>query len=164
MSQTQPVHPDTEPIQRDVVEAFYRAYAARDIALIAPFLDDDIKFTISGPVDVLPFCGVRHGKVAVLDLIERQMPAVFRVFSFVTENMLVDGDRASTLNRLSAWRNSDGRVISYRLAHFMRFRNGQVAEILSLIDSFDAVEQVIGHPLDVHDTRDAALDCDLVAV
>ncbi len=115
----------TEPIHREAVEAFYRAYAARDVAALAPFLDDNIVFTISGPVDVLPFCGVRRGKAAVLDLIERQMPEVFRVFSFVTENMLVDGDRASTLNRLSAWRNSDGRVISYRLAHFMRFRERQ---------------------------------------
>lgn len=161
---TPQVQGDTEPIARDMVEAFYRAYAARDAVAIAPFLDDNVVFTISGPIDVLPFCGVRTGKAAVLDLIERQMPEVFRVFSFVTENLLVDGDRASTLNRLSAWRNSDGRVISYRLAHFIRFRDGKVVENLSLIDSFDAVEQVIGHPLDVHDSRDAAFDCDLVAV
>lgn len=154
----------TEPIQREVVEAFYRAYAARDAVAIAPFLDDNIEFTISGPVDVLPFCGTRRGKAAVLDLIERQVPGTFRIFNFSTETMLVDGDRASTLNRLSAWRNSDGRVISYRLAHFMRFRDGKVIENMSLIDSFDAVEQVIGHPLGVHDSRDAAFDCDLVAV
>ena len=43
-----------------------------------------------------------------------------------------------------------GQKISYRLAHFMRFRNGKVVENISLIDSFDAVEQVLGHPLNVH--------------
>ena len=67
--------------------------------------------------------------------------------------MLVDGDRVATLNRLVARRRTDGRVISYRLAHFMRFRDGKVIENLSLIDSFDAVEQVLGHPLAVHDGR-----------
>ena len=61
--------------------------------------------------------------------------------------MVVDGDRVATLNRLSATRSDDGRVISYRLAHFMRFRDGKVVENLSLIDSFDAAEQVLGHPL-----------------
>jgi ketosteroid isomerase-like protein len=56
----------------------------------------------------------------------------------------------ATLNRLSARRTEDGRVISYRLAHFMRFRDGKVVENLSLLDSFDAVEQVLGHPLSAH--------------
>ena len=31
--------------------------------------------------------------------------------------------------------------------HFMRFRNSKVVENLSLIDSYDAVEQVLGHSL-----------------
>ena len=140
----------TNSVPRAAVEAFYRAYAERDAAKVAEFLDDDVEWTISGPVDVLPFCGTRHGKAAVLDLIERLVPSVFRIFSFVPDAMLVDGDRAATLNRLSARRNEDGRVICYRLAHFMRFRDGKVVENLSLLDSFDAVEQVLGHPLDVH--------------
>ena len=121
-----------------------------------------MEWTISGPVDVLPFCGTRHGKAAVLDLIERLVPEVFRVYSFVPDAMLVDGDRVATLNRLSA-RSSDGRVISYRLAHFLRFRDGKVVENISLIDSFDAVEQVLGHPLALHDGQMADVG-DLVAV
>jgi ketosteroid isomerase-like protein len=134
-------------VRRDVVQEFYAAYAARDAAKVAKFLDDDVVWTISGPVDVLPFCGTRRGKAAVLDLIERRVPHVFSIFSFVSESMLVDGDRVATLNRLSARRHEDGRVISYRLAHFMRFRDDKVVENLSLIDSYDAVEQVLGHSL-----------------
>ncbi len=138
------------PVPRSVVEAFYRAYGARDAGRVAEFLDDDVKWTISGPVDLLPFCGARRGKAAVLDIIERLVPDVFRVFSFVVDAILIDGDQVATLNRLSARRGDDGRVISYRLAHFMRFRAGKVIENLSLIDSFDAVEQVLGVPLAVH--------------
>jgi ketosteroid isomerase-like protein len=69
---------------------------------------------------------------------------------------LIDGDQVATLNRLWAKRTDDGRVISYRLAHFMRFRGGKVVENLSLLDSFDAVEQVLGHPLALHDGQQAA--------
>ena len=58
----------------------------------------------------------------------------------------------------------DGRVISYRLAHFIAFRDGKVVENLSLIDSFDAVEQVLGHPLAPHGRHKSAGTGDLVAV
>lgn len=137
----------TNAVPRSVVKAFYEAYASRDAKRVAEFLDDDVEWTISGPVDVLPFCGTRHGKAAVLDLIERLVPETFRVVSFVPTSMVVDGDRVATLNRLSATHTGDGRVISYRLAHFIRFRAGKVISNLSLIDSFDAAEQVLGHPL-----------------
>lgn len=135
------------PVQREVVEAFYAAYAVRDAARVAEFLDDNVVWTISGPVDVLPFCGTRHGKAAVLDLIERRVPEVFSVFSFVPDTMLIEGDRVATLNRLSARRADDGCGISYRLAHFIRFRDNKIVSTLSLIDSYDAVEQVLGHSL-----------------
>lgn len=138
-------------VPRSVVEEFYRAYAARDADKVAEFLDDEVEWTISGPVDLLRFCGTRHGKTAVVEIIERLVPAVFHIFSFVPDAILVDGDRAATLNRLAARRRDDGRVISYRLAHFLRFRDGKVIENISLIDSFDAVEQVLGHPLPVHE-------------
>jgi ketosteroid isomerase-like protein len=139
----------TEAVPRAIVEAFYKAYAARDAEKVAEFLDDDVEWTISGPVEFLPFCGKRHGKAAVLELIRRSVPAIFEVFSFISDSMVVDGDRVATLNSLAAT-GHDGRVIRYRLAHFMRFRAGKVIENLSLLDSFDAVEQVLGHPLAVH--------------
>jgi len=66
--------------------------------------------------------------------------------------MLVDGNRVATLNRLSP-RRSDGRVISYWLAQFICFCDGKVVENISLIDSFHAVEQVLSHPLTVHDSQ-----------
>ena len=147
----------TEPVARAVVDAFYKAYAERDIETVAQYIDDDVAWTISGPVDVLTFAGTYHGKAAVLDLMARLVPEVFQIFCFVPSTILVDDDRVASLNRLWARRTQDGRVISYRLAHFLRFKDGKVTENLSLIDSFDAVEQVLGHALDVragHQPRD----------
>jgi len=138
-------------VPRTVVMAFYKAYAARDVGKIAKFLDDDVEWTISGPIDVLPFCGTHRGKADVLDLIKRVVPEVMQTFSFVPDAILVDGDQVAMLNRQSARRTDDRRVISYRVANFMRFRDGKLIENLSLLDSFDAVEQVLGHPLTLHE-------------
>jgi ketosteroid isomerase-like protein len=101
-------------------------------------------------MDVLPFCGVFRGKAAVLDLIGRRVPSVLKVFSFVPESKLIDGDQVAMLHRQSGRRDTDGRVISYRVANFIRFADDKVIANVSLIDSFDAVEQVLGHPLTVH--------------
>ncbi|MEP7030354.1 MAG: nuclear transport factor 2 family protein [Pseudolabrys sp.] len=151
------------PVTRPFLEAFYKAYAAHDASAVAEFLADDVTWTISGPVDLLSFCGTCRGKPAVLDLIARSVPSVFHVLRFSTQSTLIDGDRVATLNRLSAKCSDNGRVISYRLAHFMRFRDGKVIENLSLLDSFDAVEQVLGHPLAVHEGH-TAHSGDMVAI
>jgi ketosteroid isomerase-like protein len=111
---------------------------------------------------VLPFCGTQCGKAAVLKWLDREVPDVFRAFYFMPSSMLVDGDRVARLNRVCAKRRHDGRVISYRLAQFIRFRDDKVTEYVSIIDSFDAVEQVLGHALNTHD--DIKVDGDLIAV
>ncbi len=140
----------TQTVSIERVDAFYEAYANHDTQKLAAMLHDDAAWTISGPVDVLGYCGAHHGKADVVDLIDRIIPSFFRVVSFVRESILIDGDRVATLNRLSARRSVDGRTISYRLAHFLRFCDGKLIENVSLIDSFDAAEQMLGHPLDVH--------------
>ena len=153
------------PVPRSVVDAFYEAYAARDAEKVAKFLHEDVEWTISGPVDYLRFCGTHRGKAAVVDLIKRQVPKVLRVFSFVPESILVDGDKVAMLNRQSARRSADGRVIIFRVANFMRFLDGKLIENLSLIDSFDAVEQVLGYPLGAKTGHPMApTDGDLVTV
>lgn len=152
-----------QSVSREAIDAFYEAYFYHDAAKVADFLHDDVSWTISGPVGVLPYCGAHRGKAAVLDLVGRVVPSVFRVFSFVRVSTLIDGDRVATLNRLSGRHSGDGRVISYRLAHFMRFRDGKVIENISLMDSYNAVEQLVGHPLTAHDEYVTG-EADLVVV
>jgi ketosteroid isomerase-like protein len=139
----------TYAVPRSVVQAFYEAYAVRDADRIAEFLHDDVEWTISGPVDFLPFCGVHRGKAAVVDLIRRRIPAVLRTFSFVAEVILVDGDQVAMLSRQSARRAADDQTISYRVANHMRFRDGKLINNFSLVDTFDAVEQMLGQQLAV---------------
>lgn len=152
-------------LSRSVVERFCNVYSVRDADKVADFLDDDVEWAISGPIEYLGFCGTHRGKPAVIDLIKRRIPNVLRTFSFVPESIVVDGDRLAMLHRQSARRTADDRVINYRVANFMRFCDDKIVENLSLLDTFDAVEQVLGHRIefDTSTRRDAGQD-DLVAI
>lgn len=139
----------TSPVPRHVVQAFYQAYASRDPARIGPFLDDEIEWMISGPVDLLKFCGQHKGKAAVVEFFARLVPEVLDIRGFEPDELLIDGDRAAALGRLIATQNGSERVISYRIGHFLRFRGEKLVSFRSLIDSFDLAEQLIGHRIDL---------------
>lgn len=141
----------SSPVPRAVVEAFYHALSIRDLDTLATFLDDQVVWTVSGPVDILPFCGRRVGKDVVMKLIARDIPTLLSSRRFVANTMLVDGDRAAVLGKLTATKLDGGRAISYRTAHFIQFRDEKVIDYVSIIDSFDAVEQMLGYSLDAYD-------------
>lgn len=145
-------------VDRSYVEAFFDAFAARDTKAFATFLHDDVCWTISGPIDVIPFCGVYRGKAAVLDVMERRARNVLSVVRISRDNFLVQGNRAAVLTRLTACLAADGRTVSYRVANFFRFQDGKVIENMSLMDSFDAAEQMLGHVIDIGDAPPLADD------
>jgi ketosteroid isomerase-like protein len=136
-----------KPVPRAIVEGFYKALASCDMRALDPYLADDVVWTISGPIDVLPFCGLRSGKAVVLKLLDRDIPALLEKRRLVPSAMLVDGDRAAVFGKLTASRGDIGRKISYRIAQFVRFEDEKVVEYMSIIDSFDAVEQVLGQQI-----------------
>ena len=138
----------THTVSRSVVERFCKAYAVRDADKVAEFLDDNVEWTISGPVEYLHFCGTHRGKESVLDLIRRRIPEVIRTFSFIPESILIDGDQLAMLHRQSSRRAADGRVVNFRVANFIRFHGGKIVSNLSLLDTFDVVEQVLGHRIE----------------
>ena len=122
----------SSPVPRAVVEAFYHALSIRDMDTLATFLDDQVVWTISGPVDILPFCGQRVGRDVVIKLIARDIPTLLAGRRFVAKTMLVDGDRAAVLGRLTATKRDGGRAISYRIAHFIQFRDNKVIDYVSI--------------------------------
>jgi hypothetical protein len=64
--------------------------------------------------------------------------------------------------RLIAVHGETDRVVSYRCAQLLRFRDNKLVEFRALIDSFDAAEQMLGHPFDERPPR--ALRANLFAV
>jgi len=139
----------TTGISRELVLGFFDARVSHDPVRIAKYLHDDVDWLIAGPVDLLHFCGHRHGKAAVLDNIVRIGPSLMRPTRMELQELLIDGDRAASFVMLSGILARTGRTVSYRSAQFMRFLDNKVTEFRSLIDSFDAAEQVLGHAIEV---------------
>jgi len=152
------------PVSRDIVESFRAVYATRNADKIVEFLHDDVEWTISGPVEYLQFCGTHRGKAKVFDLIKREIPLVLRTFSFEPESIVIDGDQVAMLHRQSSRRTEDGRVINFRVANFIQFRDGKILQNLSLLDTFDAVEQMLGQRIQFDVGSKGASETGLVAV
>ncbi|HYI30304.1 MAG TPA: nuclear transport factor 2 family protein [Bradyrhizobium sp.] len=151
-------------LTRDFIESFYRARLSRDAQRIEPFLDDNVDWLITGPIELLQFCGQRRGKLQVLDTIVRVMPSIMHVSKVELEALLIDRDRAATFSRLTGVLSGTGRIISYHQAQFMHFRHEKIVEYRCLIDSFDAAEQMIGHPIALSDTPRSFENGDRIAV
>ena len=133
---------------RTKVEAYYRALCAQDYDAIEDFLDDDAEWSFSGPVDALPYCGTYRGKARIRYVLEHKIAETLGTRTIVADYFLADAGRGALLGRLIG-KLTSGQTISYRIAQFFTMRNGKVIEHRTLLDSFDAVEQVIGRRISI---------------
>ncbi len=133
---------------RGFVHAFCDAMTARDPGRIAPFLDDEIEWTVFGPIDLFPFFGQRKGKKAVLAMF-REIMSVLQLRRCEQDSLLTDGDKAAALVKISALDMSTGRVLTLRLAKFATFSDRKLISLKAVFDSFEVAEQVMGRQIDL---------------
>jgi ketosteroid isomerase-like protein len=126
--------------------ALHRAINDRQPEDLAALIDDDVEWTIYGPIDMFPFLGARRGRAAVLEVI-RQIADNFRVHRFDRESIMLGVDSAASMLRYTLTALDSNKPISLRLAHFAQFKAGRLLNIRVLIDSFDLVEQALGRPI-----------------
>lgn len=150
-------------VPRSVVEAFYDAYASRDPGRIELFLDDHVEWSVYGPVEVMQVCGQWLGKAAVIDRWTSIIPKVIETSRFERECLLVDGDHSALFGRVTSKQRASGRIISHRAAHFVTWRDDRIVTFRVINDSLDAVEQFIGHRIDLSPDIDAN-ESDIVAI
>jgi hypothetical protein len=128
--------------------ALRQAIDDRETHHIAAMLDDDIDWAIYGPIDIFPFLGARQGKEAVIDVL-MQIADNFRLNKFDREMTVLGEDTASTLVKCSLTANDNDKSISLRLSNFVRFSKGRLAKFRVVMDTFDLVEQTLGHPINL---------------
>lgn len=126
--------------------AFHRAINERQREDLEALIDDDIDWAIHGPVDMFPFFGARQGKAAVIEVI-RQIGENLRVHRFDRESVMLGVDSAASMIRYSLTALDSNKPIRLRLAHFAKFRADRLISMRVLVDSYDLVEQALGHPL-----------------
>jgi ketosteroid isomerase-like protein len=126
--------------------ALHHAINERQYEDLEALIDEDVDWAIYGPIDMFPFFGARHGKAAVIEVI-RQIADNIRVHRFDREKVLLGTESAASMLRYSLTMLDVNKPISLRLAHFTQFKAGKLVNIRILVDTFDLVEQALGHPI-----------------
>jgi ketosteroid isomerase-like protein len=126
--------------------ALHRAINDRQFDELTAALDDDVDWAIYGPIDMFPFLGARRGREAVLEVV-KQIAENVRVHRFDRETIMLGVDSAASMMRYSLTSLESSKPISLRIAHFAQFKGGRLSSIRVLMDSFDLVEQALGHSL-----------------
>lgn len=126
----------------DILDAFRKG----DYARLAARYDDDVDWLFHGPPSIFPETGRRRGKVAVFQAFAG-LNAHFRFERHATDYLVAQGDRGAAISDMTLVQRASGRTIRCRIASFYRIRDGLVIEYRGFTDSFDAVEQVLGHEL-----------------
>ncbi len=126
--------------------ALHSAINERQLAEIEDLIDEDVDWTIHGPIDMFPFLGARRGKAAVLDVC-RQISENVRVRRFDRESIMLGEELAASMMRYSLTALDSNKPISVRLAHFAQFKAGRLLNIRVLLDTRELVEQALGHPI-----------------
>jgi ketosteroid isomerase-like protein len=126
--------------------ALHRAINDNQLGDLEALIDDDVDWAIYGPIDMFPFLGARRGRAAVLEVV-RQIADNVRVHRFDRESIMLGVDSAASMIRYSLTALDSSKPISLRLAHFAQFKAGRLLSIRVLVDTFDLVEQVLGHPI-----------------
>ena len=138
----------TDVILREFIRAFCDALASHDPNLIAPWLDDDIAWTVYGPVDLFPFFGERRGKAQVLAMMSA-IDGCLALKSCDKEARLIDGAQSAALIRLTAEHKPSGNTLSLRMAMFAEVHEGKLKRLRAVFDTFDAAEQALGREIDL---------------
>jgi ketosteroid isomerase-like protein len=126
--------------------ALHRAINDRQFEDLETLIDEDVDWSIYGPIDMFPFLGARRGKEAVMEVI-RQIAENFSVRRFDRETVMLGVDSAASMLRYSLTSLESNKPISLRLAHFAQFRHGRLRSMRALLDSFDLVEQALGQSI-----------------
>jgi ketosteroid isomerase-like protein len=126
--------------------ALHRAINERQREDLEALIDEDVDWAIYGPIDMFPFFGARHGKEAVLDVI-RQIAENVKIRRFDRESIMLGVESAASMLRYSLTMLDANKPVSLRIAHFAQFRAGRLMRIRILLDTFDLVEQALGHPI-----------------
>jgi uncharacterized protein len=129
-------------LNRQRVLSFLEVFYSGDIDGALACCTDDIEFTANAPVDLLPHMGHRQGKAAMREM----WTAVHARYSEMRHEvpiLVAEDDKVATHIRVFFRKRSNQRMVQFDIATFFTLRDGLIARIREIIDTFDLVEQVL---------------------
>ena len=138
-----------ENLNRQRVLNLLDTYYSGDIEGALSRCTDDVDFVANAPIDILPHLGHHRGK-AELRQMWTTVHARYSSMRHEVPFIAAEDDKVAVHIRAFFRKRGNDRIVQFDIAVFFTFRDGRVAQIREVIDTFDLVQQV--------------LDTDLVAV
>jgi ketosteroid isomerase-like protein len=131
---------------RERLFALCEAYEAGRLDEVLESFADDVDFVSYAPVDVFPFLGRRRGRTEVAETM-RAARKHYELLTYQPISVVASEDDAAAIVLVRLKQRATGRIIQLFVAVFVRFRDGRIVEFREFMDSFDAVQQVLGREI-----------------
>jgi len=132
----------TEPLNRQRVLSLLDDIVAGDIEAALERCTDDVDFLTHAPIDILPHMGPRRGKPEMREMWKTVLARYSRI-RYEAPILIAEGDKVAAYLRAFFRKRSNERIVQFDVAIFYTLRDGQIAQIREIIDSFDLVQQVL---------------------
>jgi uncharacterized protein len=132
----------TDDLNRQRLMNFLDTFYSGDVEGALSRCSDDILFVANAPVDILPHMGRHRGKAEV----RKMWDTVHTRYSSMRHELpivVAEGDKVAAVIRVFFRKRTNDRIVQFDLAGFYTFRDGKIAEIREILDSFDLVQQVL---------------------
>jgi len=129
-------------LNRQRVLSLLDDFSAGDIEAALERCTDDVDFLTHAPIDILQHMGPRRGK-AELRQMWKTVRDRYSGIRYEAPIMIAEGDKVAAYLRAFFTKRSNERVVQFDVAVFSTLREGRVAQIREIIDSFELVQQVL---------------------
>ena len=103
---------------------------------------DDVEFIVNAPIDILPHLAHRQGKAEIREM-WRTIRIRYSEQRCEVPMLVAQGDKVAALIRVFFRKRTNERMVQFDIAAFYTFRDGRIAQIREIIDTFDLVQQVL---------------------
>jgi len=143
-----------DQLHRQRVLNFLDTFSSGNIEGALACFSDDVDFVANAPIDILPHLGHRHGKAEVREMWQT-VHARYSSMRYEIPIMVAEGDTVAANLRAFFRKRSNDRIVQFDIAVFYTLRDGRIAQIREVMDSFDLVQQLLERDVaaDLTDTK-----------
>ena len=131
-----------EDLNRQRVLNFLEAFYSGDIEGALARCDEEVDFVTHAPIDLLPHLGHRHGKAEIGEM-WRTIHARYSEMRHEVPFLVAEHNRVAARIRVFFRKRANGRIVQFDVAAFYTLRDGRIATIHEILDSFEVVQQIL---------------------
>jgi uncharacterized protein len=131
-----------ESLNRQRVLNFLEVFYAGDTEGALARCTDDVAFFSNAPIDILPHLGRHDGKASVRKMWQT-VHARYCEMRYDVPIIVAEADKVAANMRVFFRKITNDRIVQFDIAAFYTFRDGRIARIREIIDTFDLVQQVL---------------------